>query len=63
MILIWIMKKIMTLSIKDLEIRMKKEDIKKFGKDGSSSAVLGDILGKYLNLKKPKKEIMRYGEI
>tara|TARA_B100000945_G_C19904380_1_gene377630 strand:- start:14 stop:520 length:507 start_codon:yes stop_codon:yes gene_type:complete len=41
------------LSIKELEIRNEKRDIKKFGKDGSKSgAVLGDILGKVFSSKK-----------
>lgn len=50
-------KRSVTLSIKDLEIRNEKEDIKKFGKDGSKSgAVLGDILGKVFKSKKTKKK-------
>ena len=50
-------KRRVNLSIKELEIKNEKRDIKKFGKDGSKSgAVLGDILGKVFKSKKTEKK-------
>ena len=43
-----------SLSIKALEEKLTKEAVKKYGSK-DSGGVLGDILGKALNLKKKKK--------
>tara|TARA_B110000014_G_C20009952_1_gene523628 strand:+ start:369 stop:566 length:198 start_codon:yes stop_codon:yes gene_type:complete len=44
-----------TLSIKALEEKQTKEAVKKYGSK-DSGGVLGDILGKALNLKKKKSK-------
>ena len=50
-------KRIVGLSIKELEKQNEKIAIEKYGKDGSSSgAVLGDILGKVFKSKKKKEK-------
>ena len=50
-------KRIVGLSIKELEKHNENIAIKKYGKDGSSSgAVLGDILGKVFKSKKKKEK-------
>ena len=47
-------KRKVSLSIKALEEKVAKEAVKKYGST-DSGGVLGDILGKALNLKKKKK--------